>query len=300
MIAPTLARRKPWYPPFAFHLQVNTMSRILIESPVVAVLVLVGLAGPAASQREREGPETVIRALVLALYGNDVASYDKLTIPHPLRARLTEGGRVNQQKLDALKENPEGLQITASRPPTLRGQEVEPDAKGDYPVGTTALYVVSHGGGPMVVTVARRADGWKVDLRWWIAMTELAAGRLPAKDGPELAIRSLLSAMLRLDRAEAARFAAPGADMELLFLGAPRQREPSGVLDASVFEMPLVEVEPGEFFLTPTGKTVEGTRAADRKVLVGQFGPVEIPFVVTRVGSGWRVAAEPYFSLMMR
>ena len=55
-----------------------------------------------------------------------------------------------------------------------------------------------------------------------------------------------------------------------------------------------------EFFQTPTGKIVEGTRAADRKVLVGQFGPVEIPFVVTRVGSGWRVAAEPYFSLMMR
>ena len=41
-------------------------------------------------------------------------------------------------------------------------------------------------------------------------MTELAAGRPPAKDSPELAIRSLLSAMLRLDRAEAARFAPPG------------------------------------------------------------------------------------------
>ena len=222
------------------------------------------------------------------------------TIPHPLRVRLTERGRVNQQKLDALKEDPEGLQITARHPPTLRGQEVEPDATGDYPVGTTAVFVVSHGGGPMVVTAARRADGWKVDLRWWIAMTELAAGRPPAKDSPELAIRSLLSAMLRLDRAAAAQFAAPGADMELLFAGAPRQREPSGVLDGAVFAMPLVEIEPGEFFRAPTGKVVEGTRAADRKVLVGQFGPVEIPFVVSRADSGWRVAVEPYFSLMMR
>ena len=276
------------------------MSRILIESPVVAALALITLAAPAASQAEGQGPEAVIRSLVMAIYGNDVAGYDRLTIPHPLRARLTQGGRVNQAKLDALKENPEGLQIIPRRPPTLRGQEVEPDAKGEYPVGTTALFVVAHGGGPMVVTVARRADGWKVDLRWWIAMTELATGRPPAKDSPELAIRSLLSAMLRLDRAEAARFAPPGADMELLFAGAPRQREPSGVLDATVFEMPLVEIEPGEFYRTPTGKVVEGTRAADRKVLVGQFGPVEIPFVVTRADSGWRVAAEPYFSLMMR
>ena len=300
MIAPTLARRKPWYPPFALQLRVNNMSRILIESPVVAVLVLIGLATPAASQAEGQRPETVIRALVLAIYGNDVAGYDKLTIPHPQRVRLTERGRVNQQKLDALKEDPEGLQITARHPPTLRGQEVEPDATGDYPVGTTAVFIVSHGGGPMVVTVARRADGWKVDLRWWIAMTELAAGRPPAKDSPELAIRSLLSAMLRLDRAAAAQFAAPGADMELLFAGAPRQREPSGVLDGAVFAMPLVEIEPGEFFRTPTGKVVEGTRAADRKVLVGQFGPVEIPFVVSRADSGWRVAVEPYFSLMMR
>ena len=80
--------------------------------------------------------------------------------------------------------------------------------------------------------------------------------------------------------------------MELLFAGAPRQREPSGVLDATVFEMPLVEIEPGEFYRTPTGKVVEGTRAADRKVLVGLFGPVEIPFVVTRADSGWRVAAD--------
>jgi hypothetical protein len=131
-------------------------------------------------------------------------------------------------------------------------------------------------------------------------MTELASGREPAQDSPEFAIRSLLEAMLRLDRAAAARFAAPGADMELLFDGAPRQREPSGVLDAAVFEMPLVEIEPGEFARTPTDKVVEGTQAADRKVLVGQFGPVEIPFVVRRVGTAWRVEAEPYFVLMNR
>jgi hypothetical protein len=262
---------------------------------LVSLLALAALAGAQA-----ETPEQVIRSLVIAIYSNDIASYNRLTIPHPLRSRLTQGGRVNEHKLNELKEYPGGLQIIRKRPPMFRGEEVQADVKGDYPVGTTALFVVAHGGGPMVVTMARRAEGWKVDPRWWIAGTELGAGPPPAPDSPDLAIRSLLAAMLRLDRAEALRFAAPDANMDVLFDGAPRQREPSGVLDAAVFEMPLVEIEPGEFARTPTGKIVEGTRASDRKVLVGLFGPVEIPFVVRRVGDGWRVDAEPFFSLMMR
>jgi hypothetical protein len=182
----------------------------------------------------------------------------------------------------------------------FRGQAVKADGKGDYPVGTTALFVVAHGRGPTVFTLARRPEGWKVDLRWWIAMSELASGREPAPDSPDVAIRSLLAAMLQLERSEAARFVVPFANMDLLFDGAPRQREPSGVLDAAVFEMPLVEIEPGEFARTASGKIVEGTRAADQKVLVGQFGPIEIPFVVRRVGTGWRVEAEPFFALMLQ
>ena len=276
------------------------MSKLLTPTAIVVILSALILAGPAAAQGEREGPEQVIRALVTAIYRNDVPSYNRLTIPHPMRSRLTSGGRVNQERLDALKEDPGGLQIIPKRPPMLRGEKAEADAKGDYPVGTTALFVVAHGRGPMVVTLARRADGWKVDLRWWIAVTELASGREPSHDSPEFAIRSLLEAMLRLDRATASRFTAPGADMNLLFDGAPRQREPSGVLDAAVFEMPLVELEPGEFTRTPTGKVVEGTQSADRKVMLGQFGPVEIPFVVRRVETEWRVDAEPYFILMNR
>jgi hypothetical protein len=82
--------------------------------------------------------------------------------------------------------------------------------------------------------------------------------------------------------------------------GAPRQREPSGVLDATVEEMPLVEIAPGEFYPLPTNHIIEGVKAADRKVLVGWFGPVEMPFALRRIGSNWRVEAEPYFLLMNR
>jgi hypothetical protein len=33
------------------------------------------------------------------MYANDVASYNKLTLPNPLRSRLTSGGRVNENDL---------------------------------------------------------------------------------------------------------------------------------------------------------------------------------------------------------
>jgi len=64
--------------------------------------------------------------------------------------------------------------------------------------------------------------------------------------------------------------------------------------NTTTMEMPLVEIGPGEFCRMPSGRVVEGFAAADRKVIVGQFGPVEMPFVLRRIDAGWRVEVEPY------
>jgi hypothetical protein len=205
---------------------------------------------------------------------------------------------VNENGLRELREDPEGLQIRQIRPFMFQGKPVTLGTNARYAVGTTALYRVAHHRQPMVVALTRRPEGWKVDLRWWIAMTDLMTGKLPPQDSPDVAIRSLLASMLRLDRARAQRCLTEAKGIDLLFDGAPSQREPSGVLDATVGEMPLVEVGPGEFYAMPTGRIVEGTQAADRKVMVGWFGPVEMPFVLHRAGSEWRVEPEPYFALM--
>ncbi len=267
----------------------------------VAIVVLVGtiLSGglPMAQRASSDTPEPVIRSLVMAMYGNDVAAYEKLTVPHPLRARLTAGGRVNESALQELKDYPGGLQIKEKRPLLYRGEPATPGADGNYPVGTTGLYRVSHRNS-MVVKLVRTADGWKVDLRWWIAMTDMASGKAPARGSPELAIRSMLHAMLRLDRGTAAKYLTDPRDIDILFIDAPRQREPSGVLEASVEEMPLVEIGPGEFYPMAIGPVVEGVTDPNRKVLVGLFGPIEMPFVVRRVSGEWRVEAQPYFDLM--
>jgi hypothetical protein len=69
-------------------------------------------------------------------------------------------------------------------------------------------------------------------------------------------------------------------------------------MEASVAEMPIVELAPGEFTPLPTGGVVEGVQAPDRKVLVGWFGPIELPFVVCRLGNEWKAEPQPYFALM--
>jgi hypothetical protein len=265
----------------------------------LVLLLALGIAGSMAGLAQNlDDPVPVIRALVLAMYSGDVPSFEKLTIPHPQRSRLTAGARSSPEKLQQLKEYPEGLQVRKTRPLMAQGKPVEPGRDGRLPLGTTGVYVVSHGGGPMSMRVIKQNDGWKIDLRWWLAMTEM--GREPPPDSPDRVIKPLLMAMLEGDREKAATFITDRRTLDYLFLGAPRQREPSGVLEGNVMEMPLVEVSTGDFFALVNDRVVEGGTTADRKLVVGMFGPVEIPFEMKRLGTDWKVQAEPYFAYMNR
>ncbi len=279
-----------------------TLGTLGTRTAALVICAAALVVAPLAAQRGGgDTPETVIRSLALAIYGNDVATYEKITLPHPQLSRLTAGGRVNESALQELKQNPGALQIRQRRPLLFKGEPVKPlpGPGGIYPVGTTGFYVMSHRS-PMAVVVVLTVGGWKVDPRWWIAMTQMATGPGPAAGSPEDTIKSCLAAMLRLDRERAVRYLTDAKGIELLFLDAPRTREPSGVLDASVAEMPLVEIQPGEFYPMPNGSIVEGVTDPDRKVLVGLFGPVEMPFVVRRNGSTWRLEPQPYFHLMLQ
>jgi hypothetical protein len=69
-----------------------------------------------------------------------------------------------------------------------------------------------------------------------------AAAVSAATTGPEQAVRDFIRAL---------RLAVPGANIKVLFDGAPPHREPSGVLDAAAMEMPLVEIGTDEFYLIP-------------------------------------------------
>jgi hypothetical protein len=266
----------------------------------LALLAALACSAAAFAQPSSNDPESVIRSLFTAMYSNDVQAYNAITVPAPGRNRLTTGGTVNASKLDQLRENPEGLQMRELRPFLFRGKEAEPDTRGEWPDGTTALYMAAHYSSPMAVRLVKQRDGWKVDVRWWVAMADLGDGVTPAKGTAAFAARALTSALIRLDRKAAASFVATRDNVNLLFVGAPSQREPSGQLDALAMEMPIVELGPGEFAVMPTGRIVEGTSQTDVKTLVGMFGPVELPFIVRKINGDWKVEAEPYFALLMQ
>lgn len=258
------------------------------------------LGRPVAEAQGSNDPKPVIRQLVMAMFGKDVEAFNRVTTEHPLRSRLTTGGTPDPDRVRRLKEDPASIQIREQRPILFKGKPVE---SGEPPVGATALYIVApQGGGPMVMPMVKRPDGWKADVRWWIAGQQMTMSSAPPP--PEhIVIRQLLIAMLGLDKREAVKHLADARGLDMLFLGAPRQREPSGVLEANVMEMPLVEIGAGEFYFMPglpDGKVIEGGSTDRRKVIVGLFGPVEMPFVLTRVGGSWKVVAEPYFALLMQ
>ena len=262
----------------------------------VCLCVLAGAGARAATG----GPEGAVREFIQALAMHDAQAFSRAIRPDPRASRfinpqpLTPEGRVEAAR------RLETLQIRRGDDVLLRGKPVDADAQGDFPVGSVGRFIASGAGGPAVVTVVREPEGWKVDLRWWLAMLDMTNGQPPAAGSPDHAIRSLTLALIALDRDEAVRFVAPGAEISMLFAGAPSVREPSGVLEATAMEMPLVEVAAGEFYRMPSGRIVEGSTAADRKVIVGLFGPVEMPFVLRRMGGAWRVEAEPYFALINR
>jgi hypothetical protein len=266
---------------------------------VIASVCALSAVSGAFAQSPKDTPEQIIRVLARAIFANDTAAYNSVTIPDPRRARLTQGGRGNPDKLRELDADPGLLQIKKERPYLFHGKPAMPERDGAYPVSTTALYVVAAGGQPMVVPLVRQAEGWRVDLRWWLAMLDLQTTQ-PKSGTADYAARGLTFALVQLDRKEAAKYVTAGADMNVLFAGAPRQREPSGVYEATAMEMPLVELTPGEFAVLPDGRIVEGSVSADVKVLLGLFGPIEVPFVVRHSRAGWRVEPASYLPLLMR
>jgi hypothetical protein len=267
---------------------------------IVVVAALMAIPATTNAQAADDTPESTIRAMIRALYSADVEKFRRFLLPDPRSHLLTGGQTVNKDAITELAEDPEGLQIIPRRGFEHRGIEAKRDAGGKWPVGTTVTFMVSHHRGPMVTVLEKKADGWKVDPRWWLAEIEMQSASGPKPGTPDFSARSLLFALLEGDKPQALRLATPGASAALLFDGAPSQREPSGHLEALVAEMPIVELKPGEFRRMLTGEIAEGSTSPDRKLLVGMMGSVEIPFVLRLTGSEWRVEPQPYFALINR
>lgn len=269
----------------------------------VAAVVFSTISAGAAQHPPRnanaspDSPEPVIRSFYRAILSGDVATYHKVIVVDPLADRFLPREAPSPDTAREIAMESLQFSLRQTQPFRARGKEVGLDPSGHYPVGTTTRYLASFPRSLTIVTLVRKPDGWKVDMRWWEALVTLTEEG-PPPGSAEYAAKMLTAALVTLQRDEAKKVIVPDGKLEVLFAGAPAAPEPSDQMISLVGEMALVEIGPGEFVQMPSGAIVEGVDDPVKKVLVGLYGPHELPFVVQKVGSEWRVAVEPYFSVI--
>jgi hypothetical protein len=264
--------------------------------PFCASFALWLITSPLAASPVTDSPEPVIRAFYRALLSGDVAAYHKVIVEDARADRFLPPNPPDADKIHEIEMESQSFTMRQLQPFRLQGKETSP-ANGSFAAGTTTRYLANFPASLTVISMVRAQDGWRVDMRWWEALIELM--QKDVENGtPEYAVKSLTASLVFLKRDEAQKYIVPDGDMNVLFAGAPSAPEPSDQLISLVGEMPVVEIGPGEFYPMPSGRIVEGMREADRKLLVGLFGPREVPFLVQRVNGEWRVAVEPYFNVI--
>lgn len=262
----------------------------------VSVAILLGGASLVAASPDTDSPEPAIRAFYRALLKGDAAAYHQAIVEDPRAERFLMRQPADVDKAHEIEMESQTFRMRQLQPFRLKGKETAP-SEGKYPVGTTTRYLASFPASLTVISVVRAAEGWKVDMRWWDALADLM--QKDVENGtPEFAVKSLMASLVFLKKDEAQKYIVSDGDMSVLFAGAPSEPEPSDQLISLVGEMPVVEIGPGEFYPMPSGRIVEGFSDADHKLLVGLFGPREVPFIVQRAGNEWRVVVEPYFNLI--
>jgi len=276
----------------------STAARLAVAAAmVVSTSVLAVQRPPRAPALGPDSPEPVIRAFYRAVLSGDAVAFHKVIVLDPLADKFLPRDPPSPEKTHEVAMESMDFSMRQTQPFRARGSQVGVDASGHYPVGTTTRYLANFPRSLTVITVVRKADGWKVDLRWWEALMMLTEDG-PPPGSPEYAVKMLTAALVRLERDEARKVIVPDGKLDVLFAGAPSAPEPSDQMISLVGEMPLVEIGPGEFVQMPSGTIVEGVNDPVKKVLVGLYGPHELPFVVQKVGAEWRVAVEPYFAVI--
>jgi hypothetical protein len=273
-------------------LRLAVLASALITTPVLALQ-----RPPRGPKLGPDSPEPVIRAFYRSVLSGDVATYHRVIVVDPLADRFLPREPPAPDKAHEIAMASIDFSMRQTQPFRARGEEIGVDATGHYPVGTTARYLANFPKSLTVVTVVRKADGWKVDLRWWEALAMLTEAG-PPPGSAEYAVKMLTAALVTLNRDEAKKVIVPDGKLEVLFAGAPSAPEPSDQMISLVGEMAVVEIGPGEFVKMPSGAIVEGVNDLATRVLVGLYGPNELPFVVHKVGAAWHVAVEPYFSVI--
>ena len=232
-----------------------------------------------------------VSSFMIALYSNDAAGYEKTILPHPDSQVLVGKEKLTVEQLEQVRKDVAVMRLFQTDLFRLQGKDVKPDAKGEYPVGTKATFMTQFRGVNLVIPVARTTDGWKVDVRYWLAM------RKEYKEtDPEIVAKKFLWFLVAQKEKELKEVSTTGSDLTELLKGKSPFEDQYYCL---VQEMAVVEAQPGEGMLLPKGEILQAkTSTADHKWFLGMYGPFQLLFELRKEKTGWRTVPRDYLSVV--
>ncbi|HEX9493911.1 MAG TPA: hypothetical protein VGA33_11660 [Thermoanaerobaculia bacterium] len=119
-----------------------------------------------------EGSEDVARRFMRAVYSHDKTSFESAIVSDPRADRPLGEKPLSFAEANEIFRETAAMEFKTVQPFTLRGSPATPGSDGQYPIGTMVRYMTGYRGTSLVVTVVRAAAGWRVDVRWWLAMID--------------------------------------------------------------------------------------------------------------------------------
>jgi hypothetical protein len=277
-----------------------------VRLAVLAILFSVPQSAPtraaqhpivAPAKVEREAPEAVVRAFMFALYANDSVAFEKRIVPEPGSGVLIGRQKFTGAQLKALQEEVDAVPLDRVSPFTREGRPVVRQGQGSYPDGSKTMYATEFRGVNLAIPVVRLGGEWKVDVRFWLQMRRQAESTSEESD-PDVRAKEFLYYILSKDPDKLNEISARVIDgKQYTKANDLRPGDLDQILSLCV-EMPVVRARTGEGFLMPSGEIVRAGTQSDTLVLVGLMATVEVPFVVTRVGTQWKVVPQKYFEML--
>ena len=236
--------------------------------------------------------EDIIRRFMEALYYNDQAEYEKTVVPHPESRALIRKNKLTAEEMARRKADVSDMEFTQSDPFSYQGEDIQPDEKGGYPVGTKATFMVQYHGAHFAVPVTMTTDGWKVDdIRY-----SIAAGKKYRENDPESVVKTFLFYLLSHNEEELKKVVPAGSNPAKFFKGEPPFAEAYYYLAVN---MSVVQANTGEGMKLPENQLLVAQEStSNHKWYVGLYGTQQIVFEIIKEKTGWKVIPQDYLSVI--
>lgn len=255
-------------------------------------------AASVASSKLSDDPEQALRDFMYALYANDTIDYQRRIVPHPGSTDLIGPQTFTAEQLTKLRSQIADLALEQTSPFTLNGQPLGASTPS-FPLGAKTIYRTQFRGMMLVIPMLYTEEGWKADIRFWLAMMKQQEAE-PKKSDPEMVAKGFLFHILAKEPEALNKFASSKIQAEQYTSGNDLPRGDLDQILSLCIEMPIVKAREGEGVLLPSGDFVSETGDPDSLVLIGLMGAVEVPFLLKRVNSEWKIVPQMYFEMLRK